>query len=178
MKNSKRGKNISVLLESFSTGFTNVSRCFLDEIKTSFQVSVWLHTGCLHYSLVFRPLVKRNEDCGNEIEVWCECRWEFERSLFVGPHQRLHSSKLKSCACADNAPLPDILISDTHVLHGYLSKGFSCAVSGSRHQYRTSYLGKSAWLWRSNKTEGERRWGIISLPVNCLPSYIKHFLSF
>lgn len=178
MKNSKRGKNISVLLESFFTGFTNVSRCFLDEIKTGFQVSVWLHNGCLHYSLVFRPLVKRNEDCRNEIEVWCECRWEFERSLFVDPHQRLHSWKLKSCACADNAPLPHILISDTHVLHGYLSKGFSCAVSGSRHQYRTSYLRKSAWLWRSNKTEGERRWGIISSPVNCLPSYIKHLLSF
>ena len=64
--------------------------------------------------------------------------------FFVGPHQRLLSSKLKSCACADNAP--HILVFDTHDLHGYLSKGFSCAVSGSRHQCKTSYLGKSAWL--------------------------------
>ena len=126
---------VSVLLESFSAGFTNVSRCFLDETKTGFQVGVWLYTVYTMEwsSLDFFPQIihpyfdlftlsvtftikvsthtckrRNNFVCTaiarNFVLVFEEWR-EFERSLCAGTYQRLHSSKLKSGACADRMPL-------------------------------------------------------------------------
>ena len=111
------------MLESF----TNVSRCFLEETKTGFQVGVCLYTVyTTEWSSLrlfpaddtprLRPFYtfRRTHTCKRKdnfvapplhcVKLCFGFEWR-ERSLCAGAHQQLHSSKLKSEACTDRMPL-------------------------------------------------------------------------